>query len=121
MADLNESEALAWLCEELPRLRASAASKTHLEKIVMDVREGHRTATWAVTRMANQEPSVVMGAPGSDPLSLISLNLDPVSIVGDYVCPHDRCSRRCQPDEKGREPLCHLTVRSAPMRFRGRL
>jgi hypothetical protein len=123
VADLDETDALAWLCEHLPRLRVAAGNRTHLERIVTEVRDCRRTAGWARTRLGVGDPSLVSrgGGPEGDPSSLAPLNIDPVVVIGEYVCPHDRCGRLGQSDDKGREPLCHLGASPAPMRFRGRL
>lgn len=122
MADLDETMALAWLCEYLPRFRFAAGNRTRLEKIVTDVRDGRKTAVWAREQLGGEDPCATLrnGDADGQPLSLRDLNIDSITVTGEYVCPHDRCGRRSQPDDKGREPQCHLGTNPAPMRFRGR-
>lgn len=124
MAFTNETDALAWLCENLPRLRAAVGNRLHAERIVTEVRQGRRTARWARARLERavaRDPSFGLGDNAGDLLSLARLNLEPIAVTGVYVCPHDRCSRRGQPDCRGHEPLCHLAESSGPMRFDSQL
>lgn len=118
----GETSTLAWLCEYLPRFRAAAGNRTRLERIVAEVAAGRRSAEWACKQLGAGESWFAWRAtePGPDLASLGRLNIDPVVVSGDYVCPYGWCERTGQPDDRGREPICHLGANPVPMRFRGR-
>jgi hypothetical protein len=118
VADLDETAALAWLCQHLPRLRAAAGNRTQLEEIVARVRDGDRTARWVCRQLGVGDPTTAYRS--GEPSSLVHLNITSPAVTGDYVCPYDRCIRRAEPDDAGREPRCHLGMSAVPMRFRGR-
>lgn len=119
LPDVDEDLALAWLCENLPRFRAAAASRTHLAKIVDGVREGRRSAVWAMRRLGVGEMDRTDRGSADGLVVLDGLGLDPVHVRGEFVCPHDRCRRLGTADDRGREPVCHLGTSPTPMRFRG--
>ncbi len=122
MAEPDEAAALAWLCENLARFRRAAGNRTQLEKIVENVREHRKSATWAFRQLGgpSSQPGNRTANPFGTPLSLGSLRIDPLDVSGDYRCPYNRCGRAGKPDEKGREPQCHLGPTPVPMQFDSR-
>jgi hypothetical protein len=122
----TERLALAALCAALPTLRR------HAERgLWTDVLDAHVTAVEAGGSAVAACRELSLGIDpvdgpvdrGGGPADRGDANIDgaaidwlpPPSLIGDYVCPRQRCDRRAGRDDHARTPRCGLS--GEPMRF----
>jgi hypothetical protein len=119
-AGLTEPEAVAFLCEWLPELRARAEAGYWTDRLDLNVDAvadgGSAVAACRdLGLLTAEDDGPTRGdPPGVDGARIAGLA--PVTMVGRYRCPHGRCGRRADRDERARVPECHLG--EVPMVFR---
>lgn len=111
MPAIDEATALAWLCTQLPELRANADQAGWRQRL--------DTAEQALR--AGTPPTEILKRLGIDtidtndtyalrgtltPATITDLGIDPVPTTGTYTCPHGYCPRQAHPDHRGRTPHC---------------
>jgi hypothetical protein len=119
-AEVDERTVLAWFCTQLPTLRIAADRdgwRGRLDREITAVQTGS-SALRACRRLGLPIDSDQQKSPGSELASLAALGLESVTIAGDYLCPHGRCTRRAQADQQGRPPTCALDGTPMPLRPR---
>jgi hypothetical protein len=117
MAEVDERGILAWLCAQLPTLRAAAVRdgwRTGLERQVDAIRGGGSPRRACQRLGLETDPEQYKAGFAS----VGGFGLDAPVVAGDYRCPRDRCDRRAQPDERGRVPVCALEAMPMPLRAR---
>src|SRR5512142_1625574 len=116
--DEREAAARAYLCVELDRLRARADRdgwRPDLDEALARLRAG-RPAVYTLRSLGLPEPAGGSSGRGvTNPGSLRGLGVPPMTIEGDYCCPHRTCARRAGPDPDRAEPRC---VDGTPMLLR---
>lgn len=118
-AELSEREAVGFLCERLPELRARAEAGYWTDRLDLNVDEvahggSALTACHELGLIPDTTGPTRGDGPGVDGARIAGLS--PVTLAGGYTCPIRRCVRQADRDEQARVPQCHLTAR--PMVFR---
>jgi hypothetical protein len=107
-----EVAALALLCTQLSDLQAIAERdgwRSRLDTAIAALRGGHSAVRVCNRLGLDMDAAHLAAATGrtvTDPASLHNLGIDPIPMIGDYVCPQGRCIRHASPDANGYEPLC---------------
>jgi hypothetical protein len=115
---LTEEAARALLCQLLPELRRDAAAgfwQDRLHSSLATLADGGSAV--AVCQELGLITSDLPEPAGRGAFVTVP-GLDPVRVMGDYICPGGRCPRTATRDERGRPPVCGLT--GQPMRFQSR-
>jgi hypothetical protein len=120
-AGLTERIAVGFLCERLPELRARAEAgywSDRLELNVDDVADGGSGLVACQDLGLLPDPHQGGTTRGAELPAVDGGRIDglaPVTLAGRYGCPHGRCVRHADRDDRARVPECHLT--GTPMVF----